>query len=55
METSYSIIQGESEYRILLAPANLFVLSEKILSVLADRNIDISGRIPFRFRFNQKG
>ena len=31
METSYSIIQGESEYRILLAPANLFVLSEKIL------------------------
>ena len=42
METSYSIIQRESEYRILLAPADTSVLSEGILDVLTERNIDVS-------------
>lgn len=42
METSYSIIQKESEYRILLTPANLGSLSANVVKVLADRNIDVS-------------
>ena len=42
METSYSIIQKESEYRILLTPANLGSLSANVLKILADRNIDVS-------------
>ena len=42
METSYSIIQKESEYRVLLTAANLSSLSEDIISVLNQRNIDIS-------------
>ena len=42
METSYSIVQKESEYRILLAPANLSSLSATVLNVLADRDIDVS-------------
>ena len=42
METSYSIVQKESEYRILLTPANLGSLSAGVLKVLADRNIDVS-------------
>lgn len=41
METSYSIIQKDSEYRILLTPANLGSLSANISKVLADRNIDL--------------
>ena len=35
METSYSIIQKESEYRILLTPANLASLSANVLKMLA--------------------
>lgn len=42
METFYSIVQKESEYRILLTPANLGSLSANVLKVLADRNIDVS-------------
>ena len=42
MEISYSIVQKESEYRILLAPANLGSLSANALKVLADRAIDVS-------------
>ena len=42
METSYSIVQKESEYRVLLTPANLGSLSANVLKVLADRNIDVS-------------
>ena len=48
MENSYSIIQKESEYRILLTPANLCSLSANVLKVLADRNIDVSELIPHR-------
>ena len=36
MEASYSIIQGGSEYRVLLAPANLDALSDGLLHVLSD-------------------
>ena len=42
METSYSIIQRESEYRILLAPVDTSALSEDIVDVLKERNIDVS-------------
>lgn len=42
METFYSIVQKESEYRILLAPANLSSLSATVVNVLADRGIDVS-------------
>ena len=42
METSYSIVQKECEYRVLLTSANLGSLSAKVLKVLADRNIDVS-------------
>ena len=35
METSYSIVQKESEYRVLLTPANLGSLSANVLKVLA--------------------
>jgi hypothetical protein len=42
METSYSIVQRESEYRVLLTAANLSSLSDDILDVLDERNIDIS-------------
>ena len=41
METSYSIVQKESEYRILLTPANLGSLSATVLKVIADRDIDV--------------
>lgn len=42
METSYSIIQKASEYRVLLTPANLNSLSESILCELSEKSIDIS-------------
>ena len=42
MEVSYSIIQKENEYRILLTPVNTGVLSESVQNVLAKRQIDIS-------------
>lgn len=42
METSYSIIHKDSEYRVLLAPANLKSLSNNVLKALEDRNIDVS-------------
>ena len=42
METSYSIIQRESEYRILLTPANLSVLTDHVLKEISDRGVDVS-------------
>ena len=42
MEASYSIVQGDSEYRILLTPARTDVLAEHIQRVIADRTLDIS-------------
>lgn len=42
MEASYSIIQKDNEYRILMTPVNTGVLSEHIQTVLAHRKIDIS-------------
>ena len=42
METSYSICQKDSEYRILLTTANLGSLSDEILNLLTSRDIDIS-------------
>lgn len=42
MEASYSIVQKDNEYRILLTPVNIEVLPERILSVLTKREIDIS-------------
>ena len=42
MEASYSISQKGSEYRILLSPANLKILSDDALRILADRGVDIS-------------
>ena len=42
METSYSIVQKGSEYRILLAPVNLKVLSEPLIRMLSEKNIDVS-------------
>jgi len=42
MESNYSIIQKENEYRILLTPVDTGVLSEHIQQILAERKIDIS-------------
>lgn len=42
METSYSIIQRDSEYRISLTPANLNALSDDILSLFVEKEIDVS-------------
>lgn len=42
MEASYSIIQKDNEYRILLTPVNIEVLPEHIQTVLSSRKIDIS-------------
>lgn len=42
MEASYSIIQKDNEYRVLLTSVDIEALPERILSVLTERNIDIS-------------
>ena len=42
MEASYSIIQKDNEYRILLTSVNTEVLPESIRKVLTGRQIDIS-------------
>ena len=42
MESSYSIFHKGSEYRILLSPVRLDVLSDKISSVVLEKNIDVS-------------
>ena len=42
MEASYSISQRGSEYRILLSPANKELLSDEIISLISDKEIDIS-------------
>ena len=41
METSYSIVQKENEYRVLLTSVNTEVLPEHISKVISDREIDI--------------
>lgn len=42
MEASYSIVQKENEYRILLTPVKTEVLPDHIQEALHNRNIDIS-------------
>ena len=42
METSYSIVQKGSEYRVLLTAANLNALPDDVLNFLSERKIDIS-------------
>lgn len=42
MEASYSIIQKENEYRILLTSVNTEVLPEHIQEAISNRSIDIS-------------
>lgn len=42
MEASYSIVQQEDEYRILLTPVNISAFPEQLQKKLVDRNIDIS-------------
>lgn len=42
METSYSISRQGSEYRILLSPAQLDILSDEMNILLSERGIDIS-------------
>lgn len=42
METSYSIVQKENEYRILLTPVNTEVLPDHIQEAIKSRDIDIS-------------
>lgn len=42
MESSYSIVQKGSEYRVLLTPANLHALPDEVVRVLETKHIDIS-------------
>lgn len=42
MEASYTIICRGSEYRIILNPVNLDILSDKLRKQLTERSIDIS-------------
>ena len=42
MEASYSIVHKESEYRILLSPVRLDVLSAEISEIVSEKNVDVS-------------
>ena len=42
MEASYSIVQKENEYRIILTSANVGALPDDMQKILALRNIDVS-------------
>lgn len=42
MEASYSIVQKDNEYRILLTPAKMSVLAEEIQKILVEKDIDVS-------------
>ena len=42
MEASYSIIEKENEYRVSLTSINSEALPEHIMTILTDRNIDVS-------------
>ena len=42
MEASYSIVQQENEYRILLTSVNLKALPKPLQKILAERDIDVS-------------
>lgn len=53
MEASYSISYRESEYRVLLSPANTNVLSDEMNSLISNQGIDISELIIDRIRGNK--
>jgi hypothetical protein len=42
MEASYSIVQKDNEYRVLLTSVNIEVLPDRIQKVLTNRNVDVS-------------
>lgn len=42
MEASYYISQRDSEYRIMLSPANLNILTEEIKNLVYNKGIDVS-------------
>ena len=42
MESSYSIFHKGSEYRILLSPVKLDVLSDEISLIVSEKNVDVS-------------
>ena len=42
METSYSILQRDSEYRILLSSVNVNMLSEEVSQLISNRGVDVS-------------
>mgnify|MGYP007070135662 CR=1 FL=1 len=42
MEASYYISQRDSEYRIMLSPANLNILTEEIKTLIYKEGIDVS-------------
>jgi len=52
MEASYSIVQQENEYRILLTPVDTTALPEQLQKILSDRNIDLSELIIDRISGN---
>ena len=52
MEASYSIVQQENEYRILLTPVDTSALPEQLQKILTDRNIDLSELIIDRISGN---
>ena len=53
MEASYSIVQKENEYRIILTSANVGALPDDMQKILALRNIDVSELIIDRISGNQ--
>ncbi len=52
MEASYSIVQKENEYRILLTPVDITALPEELQKILSDRNVDLSELIIDRINGN---
>ena len=52
MEASYSIIQKDNEYRILLTSVDIEVLPERIQRVIVSRKVDISELMIERVRGN---
>ena len=52
MEASYSIVQKENEYRILLTPVDITALPEELQKILSDRNVDLSELIIDRISGN---
>lgn len=52
MESSYSIVHNGSEYRIILSPVRLDVLSDEICSIVTEKKVDISELIIERISGN---